>query len=210
MSNKKSYWILMADVVGSSKQAGKQLAQQLQQLTNYLNETYKAAILSPLTVTLGDEFQGVVKNRQQGVAILLAAEEWLIAKESAVKLRYVLWNGPIETAVNPTIAHGMLGDGLTQARQKLIELKHDRNTRFYVGNEQPDAVLNQLLFLYDSIVSQWKKQDYALVDALLRTGDYKLAAQQLGKDYSLIWRREKSLQIPQLKAIENLIQHETA
>jgi hypothetical protein len=71
-------------------------------------------------------------------------------------------------------------------------------------------VLNQLLYLYDSIVQQWKTQDYPIVDALLRTGDYKQAAQLLGKDYSLIWRREKSLQIPQLKAIENLIQHETA
>lgn len=198
----------MADVVGSSRQPGKALAQLLTQLVAALNEQFATSVLSPLTVTLGDEFQGVVTSKQAGIRMMLAADQWLLSQPTAAKLRYVLWQGPIDTPINPQIAHGMLGEGLTSARQKLLDLKKDKTTRFYVGNQQPDEVLNALLMLYESIAQKWKQKDYPLLLALLQTGDYKAAARQLGKDSSLVWRRQKSLQLPQLAAIKSLIEHE--
>lgn len=198
----------MADVVGSSRQPGQALASQLQQLVAALNTQFAADVLSPLTVTLGDEFQGVVASKAAGMRMLLAADAWLLAHRAAFKLRYVLWLGTIDTPINTTIAHGMLGEGLTEARQRLQALKDEKDKRFYVGHRQPDTVLNELLFLHHSITSQWKPKDYPLITALLQTGDYKAAARQLGKDSSLVWRRQKSLQLPQLKAVEHLIENE--
>ena len=80
------------------------------------------------------------------------------------------------------------------------------DNRIYVElhNEKSD-LLNGLFFLYTSIVDKWKLSDFELVDLLIRLGDYKKAADFLKKDRGNIWRREKSLEIPQYLTTRKLI-----
>lgn len=208
MCNGKQYWILMADVAGSRQQPGIHLAAGLAQLTAYLNEVHKASILSPLTVTLGDEFQAVVKDRSSGIGIIVAAEEWLIAKQYPWKLRYVLWYGAIDTPINADIAHGMLGEGLTMARLQLQQLKQDKKTRFFVfSHSKHQGVYNQYFLLMEAITRKWKPKDYYLLEAFFKFGDYKKVAKALQKDPSLMWKRHQTLQLSEYEIIRSLLLH---
>jgi hypothetical protein len=199
----------MADVVGSGKLPASQVAGTLQELCPYLNNYAPDSIFSPLTITLGDEFQGVVDSKKAGTELIIKSERWLLVHQASFRLRYVLWYGPIDMPINTQIAYGMLGQGLTTAREMLLKMKKQKKNRFYIGNEQPDEVLNRLFFLHHSITAKWKRRDYELAGTLLQTGDYKETAMLLEKDISLVWRRKNWLGIEQLSTVEWLILHES-
>ena len=204
----KKYFILMADIIGSSKIGGKKLMQDFSRVVAQVNKQEEANLVSPLTITLGDEFQGIVKSLKAGCEIITKLEESLIANQFNFKLRYVLLYGEIETPINKAIAHGMLGKGLTTARQELENLKGEKGTRFYIntGNGERDTFLNNLLFLYQSIVDGWMEKDYELVGKFWEKGDYKEVAEYFGKVNSLMWKRERSLRLKEYKIIKETLE----
>jgi hypothetical protein len=204
----KKYFILMADIIGSSKVGGKKLMQDFSKLVAELNKQAEKDLISPLTITLGDEFQGIVKSLQAGVNIIIKLEEALITYQFSFKLRYVLLYGEIETPINKVIAHGMLGKGLAFARQELENLKGEKDMRFYIntGNSVADNLLNNLFYLYQSIVDNWMEKEYELVRIFWEKGDYKAVAEHFGKVNSLMWKRERSLKLKEYKVIKDSLE----
>lgn len=199
--------ILMADIIGSSNQPPKDLMRAFKTLVAGANKRFGAALKSPLTITLGDEFQGVVADINTGVAIMLFMEEELIRKQADFKLRFVLLEGQIDTALNRKIAYAMLGPGLTEARKKLTELKESHH-RFYIAliDAPTTVLLNNAFLLLQLLVGQWKpEKDYELAYHFIRYGDYKKVAALLNKNRSLMWKRERTLNIESYGAIKNII-----
>lgn len=200
------YWILMGDIVQSRRAPGNELAGQFSSLIEYLNGQFSAAILSPLTITLGDEFQGVVQDKKTGIAIILEAEKYIMANYEKLTIRFVLNYGEIETPINRAIAHGMLGSGLSATRELINHLKTIKE-RYWIGEEgHANEVANQLFYLYDAQVSNWKGADKKLAWQFLTLKDYKKVAAANGKHPSLMWKRERSLQIRAFETITQLIQ----
>ena len=117
MEKERQYDILMADVIRSRNQDGERLMQDLEKLVEEVAKINPARFLSPMTITLGDEFQAVVRSAVDAVEIMFSLEEQRIMLQLPLKLRYVLHRGVIETPINAKSAHGMLGKGLTQARE---------------------------------------------------------------------------------------------
>jgi len=203
----KKYFILMADIIGSSETAGNKLMKDFNKVVTQINENQQELLLSPLTITLGDEFQGIVKNLPAGIETILKIEETLILLQLDFKLRYVLHYGSIETPINTEIAHGMLGKGLATARKKLEELKSEKDNRFLIdsGDPKTDGLLNNLLFLYRSILDSWSPKDFALLSAFWEKQDYKKVAEQFGKVNSLMWKRERSLKLKEYAVIKETL-----
>src|SRR5690554_2632075 len=104
-SQKDKYYILMGDVVGSSDFEPTKLGKNLKSLVKSANEELKNSTLSPYTVTLGDEFQGVTKSLKSGIETLIYLEEARLSEELDFKLHYVLHYGTIETAINPETSY---------------------------------------------------------------------------------------------------------
>lgn len=201
-------YILMADVVASGSKDAKSLMKDFKELVASANKTFAKAIISPLTITLGDEFQGVVRDLEAATKIILFLEEFLIQFNKDFKLRYVLNEGEIETGLNKSSAYEMLGKGLTDARQWLGKLKKTNN-RFLISiSRKPiNEILTQSFILYQSIVSDWNKEkDYTLVTHFLKYRDYKIIAELLHKERSLIWKREKSLKMQDYYAVRTIIE----
>ncbi|MBY0482345.1 MAG: SatD family protein [Chitinophagaceae bacterium] len=201
-------YILMADVIGSGSKDAKNLMKDFKKLVASANKTYAKAIISPLTITLGDEFQGVIRDLETATKIILFLEEFLIQSNKHFKLRYVLNQGEIGTGLNKSSAYEMLGKGLTDARQWLGELKVTKN-RFLISiNQKPiNEILTQSFILYQSIVSEWNNEkDYTLVAHFLKYRDYKIIAVLLQKERSLIWKREKSLKMKDYYAVRTIIE----
>lgn len=206
-----NHYVLMADVIGSRETDQALTMREFKQLTSHVNQVHRASLLSPLTITLGDEFQGISKNLAKSIALLFALEEFIIERKFALKLRYVLVNGPIDTPINHDIAYGMLGDGLTHAREMLGTLKKDKS-RFYI--ELPDKkrqhALNEAMYVCQEIIDAWDvEKDFYVVAKFLRHHDYKDVADELEKTRSQIWKREKTLNIRSYFALKSVITYLT-
>ena len=199
----------MADIIGSRKADQQMLMDSFKEVIKYTNGKEKKNFLSPMTITLGDEFQSVVNNLSAALEIILKIEERIIITESAFKLRYILMEGKIETPLNKKIAYGMLGSGLTSAREYLANLKTGKN-RFYFKliNEKKGAALNHAFFTLQRLIDDWSiRKDYYIVSEFLQHKDYKQVAIDLDKERSLMWKREKSLKLEEYFAIKEVIKY---
>ena len=207
----QKYYIIMADIVGSSSFEGATLMRNFKQMIALHNKRFAPSILSPLTITLGDEFQGVVSDLSAALQLIIALEEYLFTQSLGFKLRYSLHYGTIDTDINHKIAHGMVGAGLTKARENIFVLKKEKHNRFLIAIDANvlDSIYNKLFVVYQRFVDDWKPEDSGLVNAFLQYEDYKLVAQKLKKDVSLIWRRKKSLHIHEYLCLKQAILEST-
>jgi hypothetical protein len=165
-------------------------------------------LISPLTITLGDEFQGLTNTMENGIKTIFDVEEIIIDKQYDFKLRYVLAYGKIDTAINNKIAYEMLGEGLTKARKDLNSLKN-KDPRFLIRlskyEEKKEQFLNKAFLIYQNFVDSWKEKDLEIVKEFLLHEDYKIVAQNVNINQSNAWRRKKSLNIQEYKNIKEII-----
>ena len=205
-------FIIMGDIIDSRNKNQNQLMENFKFIINEAYENNKNNILSPLTITLGDEFQGVVKDLPSAINIILNIEENIIANKFDFKLRYVLNEGEIETPINNKIAHEMLGSGLTDARYKLTELKRE-NSRFIISiqNKFQERILSNAFKIYENIVGKWNlERDYEIAANFIKYADYKIVSELLKKNRSLLWKREKTLNINAYNSIKDIIKTVTS
>lgn len=199
----------MADVIDSSEKNSKLLMEQLKDVVSKVNIFQSEKLFSPLTITLGDEFQGVIKSLESCIEIIFLIEESILKGLYDIKLRYVLNYDKIETEINPTIAHGMLGSGLTNSRKHLNLLKYE-GARFLVLLDEKrgrlQERLNKSFVLYQSFIDSWKLKDYKIASEFLQNQDYKIVAEKVNLDKSTTWRRKISLNIHEYCTVKNLIQ----
>ncbi|MBD1395129.1 SatD family protein [Mucilaginibacter glaciei] len=206
----KEYVIIMADIINSRDENQAALMLAFKKLVSDVNESRKDILVSPLTITLGDEFQGVMDRIEDAVKVIFDLEEAIIKNGSDFKLRYVVVEGLIETPINKEIAYGMLGDGLTRARKYLENLKkEDLRFFFWLKDQQQKNALINVFTAFQDIVDDWNpERDFYLVTAFLAFGDYKRVAMELQKERSLMWKRKKNLKINAyfaLKEVANYI-----
>lgn len=205
----KEYIVLMADIINSRKSDQNELMVKFKRLIDEINKTHKKGILSPMTITLGDEFQGVLKNVSAAVSLILDLEEKLMLDNAGFKLRYVLYEGKIDTPINSEIAYGMLGAGLTKAREAL-EMTKGTNSRYYFNlkKQHTAEALNNSMSILQNIIEDWKLDtDHELISTFLKWKDYKVVAETLGKTRSQIWKRHKNLKIEPYFAIKQVTQY---
>ena len=200
------YFILMADIIQSREYKPTNLMQNFKKICDNINKKYKESFLSPITITLGDEFQSIVGSLKDGIEIIINFEEEIIYSKKYFKLRYVLNYGDIDTQINPDKAYEMLGPGLTDARN-MLEVEKHKDKRFIIDvkNSKLTLQLNLAFFLFQSIVDKWKYKDYKTISAFLKHNDYKKVAKVIKKDVSSAWRREKSLKIDEYSAAKKLL-----
>ena len=199
--------VLMADIIGSTKKKSKSLMADFKNSVIYINKTNKRYILSPLTITLGDEFQGVVKDVQGAFKVMFDLELALMSLKRSFKLRYVIHEGRIETKLNRQRAYGMLGPGLTAARKQLNAMKSSK-TRFKIMLADPvlSSQLSLAMNCYQGITDQWTPAQQKVVVAFLDEHlDYRKVAAKLKKDPTTMWRRKKSLLVEEVDNLKKLI-----
>lgn len=203
------YFILMADIIKSREKDQRSLMNEFKDTATRINKTAGTSFLSPVTITLGDEFQSVLGDPQKAIDAIFQIEEEIIISKKKFKLRYALMKGRIDTQINMEIAHEMMGSGLTETRQALNKMKKGK-LRFYIdiGNKKTSEALINSFMVYQTIVDNWRiEKDYALVGQFMEHFDYKVVAEELDKTRSQIWKRKKSLMIEEYFALKKVIKH---
>ncbi|MDR4503302.1 MAG: SatD family protein [Candidatus Scalindua sp.] len=202
----ENYYILMADVVASRRHRGNTLSRDLKQLVASCTTNLASGILSPYTVTLGDEFQGVAKSLHSALESIFYFEETTLKENIRFKLRYVLHYGRIETRLNRKIAHGMMGTGLTRTRE-LLNQKRRGSPRFLfeLANNMLSNQLNRLFRVFDSLITGWREKDYLLISDMLENDNNEEVGARHEKNRSQIWKRRKHLRIEEYKILKEVV-----
>ena len=132
----RNHTVLMGDIVQSEKFPSRErLHLVFNTSVDAANQKHHGTIASPLTITLGDEFQGLFHSRE--AAFQVAHEMRLELLSEGVRCRFVIGDVHLETPLNKSSAWNMLGRGLAEARGRLEE-KQDPNAYRFSFPEDAD------------------------------------------------------------------------
>lgn len=179
-SSTRGEFVLMGDIVHSSKYSRTEL-RIFKKVIDEVNLMFD--FVSPLTITLGDEFQGLIQSLEQAFNVLFKIEDLLISRNYPFRIRYAIGQGEIITQINSDIAHGMYGPVLTQTRELLEKSKKDKRRRIDVSiaDKEIEKVLNDLVYVYQTFIDNWNKKDYEMVSYFIRERDYLKVAKKIDK-----------------------------
>ena len=165
------YLALIADVIDSKMvQERFNLQKQLEKTLRKMNELFGDYLASCFTLTLGDEFQALLKVDAPVFQIIDTLRSELIPTQ----LRFGIGLGEIVTAIDPLQSIGADGPAYWNARAaiNLVHQKNDYgNTQIYFssGNDSKDLLVNALIASGEAIRSGWRgSQEEILLDLLKR------------------------------------------
>lgn len=197
------YLALIADVIDSKiVQERFDLQKQLEITLQKMNGLFADYLASCFTLTLGDEFQGLLKVEAPVFQII----DTLRSELKPTQLRFGIGLGEIVTAIDPLQSIGADGPAYWNARAaiNLVHQKNDYgNTQIYFssGKENRDFFVNALIASGEAIRSGWRDSQEEILLNLLKRSVYSESfsqqdlAQSLAINPSALSKRLKSSSI---------------
>ncbi len=150
---------LIGDLVHSREAKNRgALQKQLQATLASLNERHREELLSPLTLTLGDEFQALF-SRADGLWRVVAQ---LQAALHPVEVRFGFGLGEIVTEINPDEALGMDGPAFHRARDAITQAREEEIHYRIQGLAEGDLA-NHSLALVSRLQGKWKQHRFRVL-----------------------------------------------
>ena len=158
---------LIADIVDSRSIPDRQVFQRV--LKNSLqvrSEGRPEAYLSPLTLTLGDEFQAVYAAFDRVLPDMLT----VLSIVYPYQLRAAVAIGTLSTDINPKAALEMDGPAFNLARELIERLKKQQCTTIQVAGEDDSRLklINSSLRLIGNRLSEWKQNSLLIACGLAK------------------------------------------
>lgn len=174
--------VLIGDIEDSqSVQDGdrKALQEVLSDKLQALNEEYKEGIVSPYTITLGDEFQAVFNSAD----VIFVQMLKIMSVIYPMGVRFSLAVGEIDTPINSEQAIGMDGPAFHEARNGIKMLK-ESGYIFNIGFEDKASpglkIINNSLQLLSGRIRGWNKRRLIILHMMKEGYDYKEISEALG------------------------------
>ena len=197
------YLALIADVIDSKMvQERLDLQKQVEKTLQKMNELFGDYLASRFTLTLGDEFQALLKVDAPVFQII----DTLRSELNPTQLRFGIGLGEIVTAIDPLQSVGADGPAYWNARAA-INFVHQKNdygsTQIYFssGKENQDFFVNALIASGEAIRSGWRDSQEEILLNLLKRSVYSESfsqqdlAQSLAINPSALSKRLKSSSI---------------
>ena len=194
------YLALIADVIDSKMvQERLDLQKQVEKTLQKMNELFGDYLASRFTLTLGDEFQALLKVDAPVFQII----DTLRSELTPTQLRFGIGLGEIVTAIDPLQSVGADGPAYWNARAA-INFVHQKNdygyTQIYFsrGKENQDFFVNALIASGEAIRSGWRDSQEEILLNLLKRSVYSESfsqqdlAQSLAINPSALSKRLKS------------------
>lgn len=192
--------VLIGDLEGSKKlgpSRREKVQAQLKQVLQTINRSGEG-LVSPHTITLGDEFQAVYSRADR-----LLQHMWqIMALLHPVMVRFAAGIGTITTPVNREQAIGMDGPAFHAARDGIDRLKQSESLYHITLAEAPwhpaaINLANESLHLLSREMRDWKKTRFVILSLLEQGIPIKEIAGTLGISETAVYknREEGSLDI---------------
>lgn len=128
-----SFAVVMGDIVASeAAPSAIALHKAFNKAIVATNKRYQP--VSPLTITLGDEFQGLVTTLASAWDIVSSLGLRLL--QDNVRCRFVVGAVRLETPMNPERAWNMMGAGFAEARDRLNQKRADNAYGFSLPEDE--------------------------------------------------------------------------
>jgi hypothetical protein len=179
----RQYLALVGDIKQSRSLANRPLVQQrLEAVCERLNRhAHTLDLLSPMTVTLGDEFQALFGSAGALWPVVFAVEAALQGDEdSPVSLRFGIGLGELSTSVNPAAAIGMDGPAFYRARDAIDSLKQDDRCYRVCGLLRRENMVRHALDYISHQRRSWRPNRVQVFSDLLRGKKPAEIAQRIG------------------------------
>ncbi|MFL2099889.1 SatD family protein [Desemzia sp. FAM 23991] len=159
---KNPYAAIIGDIKDSRNIADrKEVQEKFRSTLQHINQKYADDIASQFMITLGDSFQGLLKNKQTIMSIVFEIELAM----SPIELRFGIGLGDISTTIQRENSMEMDGPAYHRARQMIetIEANENKYTRSETNmmicsgtdSLQTDQLLNTILSLATALKSKW-------------------------------------------------------
>lgn len=190
---------VIGDLIASRKLPQRAAAQAaLQAALDAVNARFAAHLAARFVITLGDEFQGLLKPSAPVFEILDVLE----ARLGSQPCRFGVGVGAMATPINPDMSIGADGPAFWHARDAITSVheQHDyqqTRTRIRGLNAHDEPIINNLLALSDHIKRGWtalQRETFAhLLTLRIYTDnfDQQSAAEDMGITAVALYRRLK-------------------
>lgn len=164
------YIAIIGDIKDSKKiDDRKNVQTKLKSVLNRVNEKYESAISSKFLITLGDEFQGLLR---EGDCVIDIIEE--VQREMyPIQIRFGIGVGEITTDIYSEMAIGADGPGYYKAREAINELKcseqksktQPAEIRIEIEDDRHSIslMLNTIFSLMAVIENNWSKRQREII-----------------------------------------------
>ena len=171
------YIVLVADLVASRKIVERRAVQdRLRACLRQLNSKKREGLVSPYTITLGDEFQAVLSAPDRFFRDALTV---LIALYP-VAVRFSCAIGEISTAINTKQTIGMDGPAFHEARATIESLKKTKSLFAIAGPDGAGLTLiNHSLALVCHTIRDWPRSRLEILRGLYENRTVKQLARDL-------------------------------
>lgn len=163
------------------------LQKTLERALDAVNETLRDELAAKFVVTLGDEFQGLLKSPVTIMRVLNALEACL----DGTPMRYGVGRGTLMTDLREH-AIGMDGPCFQMAREAIVAGKGAGRWATVSGFDRDDDVLNGLLWLIGAVRGRWTSVQRETVEHVRAARTQREAAAMLGVHESSVSQALKS------------------
>ena len=176
--NTTPYLAVIGDIKNSKQLTNRDSIQiNLKETLQWVNKRFAGSIASKFTITLGDEFQGLLSNSEPLFSILQEIERVMYP----VRIRFGIGIGAIITEIDPDFALGADGPAYYNARIAIDYLKQSEkknqteaaDTRIVAGEDSrlPIDLLNNILLLLTTLKKGWSPQQRQVIGDMLTHRD---------------------------------------
>lgn len=169
-----AYIAIIGDIVDSQTLTDRsQVQNQLQKVLKYINNKYKAHISANFAITLGDEFQGLLK-RPDFILHIIQEIEFAVYP---VEIRFGIGMGEVTTAIQRNKSREIDGPAYHRARRMMEEIKDgstryekvERNIMFASASEDnpSDSLVNATLSISYVVKKSWTAKQVKTIQAYL-------------------------------------------
>lgn len=157
------YCAIIGDIVGSRKLPDRHDVQKkFQAMAEKANLQYGSDIVSPFTVTIGDEFQVLLKSVQVAPKVI----DNVIREMTPIELVFGVGIGSIVTDINPELAIGMDGPAFHFARKAIEQAKKKKPKIVYRSDFAGMDMINSLLYFIESCSTRRTKRQKQVLELL--------------------------------------------
>ncbi|MBB6630720.1 SatD family protein [Clostridium algidicarnis] len=178
------YVAIIGDIVDSKQIKDRKVIQhKFKNVLADINTKYSEDIASKFTITLGDEFQGLLKSRNNIMNIICEVEMAM----TPIELRFGIGIGEISTDINFDNSLEIDGPAYHRARKMIKEIESkrfqytERDSNIMICSEENnieiDELLNSILSVCTALKSKWTDRQKEIIYAYISNdkNQYKAA-----------------------------------
>lgn len=180
----EDYTVIIGDIIDSKDLKNRnQVQATVKNVLSTINKKYSKDIAAKFSITLGDEFQGLLKNRNNIINIISEIEMTMIP----VSIRFGVGIGNISTDINFERSAEIDGSAYHRARAVIEDLENSENqyskrqANILISSQDKnieiDQLLNSILSLCTALKSKWTFRQHEIIHTYLLNDEnqYKTA-----------------------------------